>query len=97
MPLFQRSFPKALVGQYEDRTLIDKDGNKALRFMAFPGEPGEPDYWTPMGSALRMFRRNLSDFPHELSSPPIRSGSRNTARRSTISVPASRSASAGAR
>lgn len=63
--LFQRSFPRATVGQYEDRTLVDKDGNKALRFVPFSTDKGEPDYWTPMGSALRVYRRSVSDFPHQ--------------------------------
>ena len=36
--LFQRCFPKAEVGAYDDRTLIDKDGNKALRLVPFAVE-----------------------------------------------------------
>ena len=36
--LFQRSFPKADVGDYDDRTLIDHDGNKPLRFVPFAYE-----------------------------------------------------------
>ncbi len=63
--LFQRSFPEAEIGIYEDRTLIDKDGNKALRFVPFAVEDGEPDYWAPMGSALPVFRKRLEDFPHQ--------------------------------
>jgi tetratricopeptide (TPR) repeat protein len=67
--LFQRSFPDADVGAYEDRTLIDKDGNKSLRFVPFSidkdsTDKSGPDYWTPMGSALRNYRRSLADFPH---------------------------------
>jgi tetratricopeptide (TPR) repeat protein len=65
IPLFQRSFPKARVGTYEDRTLIDKDGNKSLRFVPFSTDKGEADCWTPMGSALQFFRRDLSDFPKQ--------------------------------
>ncbi|HWA91616.1 MAG TPA: tetratricopeptide repeat protein [Rhizomicrobium sp.] len=64
IPLFQRSFPDAEVGAYDDRTLIDKDGNKSLRFVPFSIDKGEPDYWTPMASALRPYRRSLADFPH---------------------------------
>jgi tetratricopeptide (TPR) repeat protein len=63
--LFQRSFPKAEVGRYDDRTLIDKDGNKSLRFIPFSVDKGEPDYWAPMGTPLHIYRRALSDFPHK--------------------------------
>jgi tetratricopeptide (TPR) repeat protein len=61
--LFQRSFPRAEIGRYDDRTLIDKDGNKSLRFVPFSIDQGEPDFWTPMGSPLKVFRREISDFP----------------------------------
>jgi tetratricopeptide (TPR) repeat protein len=63
--LFQRSFPQAEVGRYDDRTLIDKDGNKSLRFVPFSVDRGEPDFWTPMGSPLKTFRRALPDFPKQ--------------------------------
>lgn len=63
--LFQRSFPRAQVGRYDDRTLIDKDGNKALRFVPFAVEAGDPDYWAPMATPLRFFRRSIGDFRHE--------------------------------
>ncbi|MBV9903229.1 MAG: tetratricopeptide repeat protein, partial [Alphaproteobacteria bacterium] len=33
--LFQRSFPDADVGAYEDKTLLDPDGNKPLRYLPF--------------------------------------------------------------
>jgi hypothetical protein len=62
--LFQRSFPQAEVGPYEDRTLLDKDGNKALRFMPFAVDKGEPDFYAPMGSVLPFLRPRLEDFPH---------------------------------
>ena len=65
IPLFQRSFPRARVGRYEDRTLLDKDGNKNLRFVPFSTEKGEPDYWVPMGTPLHIFRKSLGDFPHK--------------------------------
>ncbi|MEI9990253.1 MAG: tetratricopeptide repeat protein [Rhizomicrobium sp.] len=65
VPLFQRSFPNAEVGAYDDRTLIDADGNKPLRFMKFITDSQEPDYWAPMGSALRYLRKDIQDFPHE--------------------------------
>ncbi|MBV9992700.1 MAG: tetratricopeptide repeat protein [Alphaproteobacteria bacterium] len=71
IPLFQRSFPDAEIGRYDDRTLIDKDGNKSLRFIPFAvegagdGAGADPDYWAPMGTPLRFFRRRIEDFRHE--------------------------------
>ncbi len=62
--LFQRSYPKAEVGSYDDRTLIDKDGNKALRFIPFAVGNGEPDCYALMGTPLGWLRKSLSDFPH---------------------------------
>lgn len=62
--LFQRSFPEAEIGSYEDRTLVDKDGNKALRFVPFT-DGNEPDMWAPMGSALGTYRKSVADFPHK--------------------------------
>ena len=64
--LFQRSFPKAEVGSYDDRTLIDADGNKALRLIPFAAKENAPDLWAPMGSALQYYRKSLSDFRHEV-------------------------------
>lgn len=65
VPLFQRSFPSALAGSYDDRTMIDPDGNKALRLVPFAAGANKPDFWAPMGSALRFFRNKLEDFPHQ--------------------------------
>ncbi|MEJ0027529.1 MAG: tetratricopeptide repeat protein [Rhizomicrobium sp.] len=65
VPLFQRSFPNAEVGTYDDRTLIDPDGEKPLRFVKFITDKQEPDYWVPMGSALQYLRKDIQDFPHE--------------------------------
>jgi len=65
VPLFQRSFPNAEVGTYDDRTLIDLDGNKPLRFLKFITDKQEPDYWLPMGSAFQYLRKDIGDFPHE--------------------------------
>jgi tetratricopeptide (TPR) repeat protein len=62
--LFQRSFPKAEVGSYDDKTLIDNDGNKALRLIPFAANGNEPDFWAPMGTALQYYRKSLADFPH---------------------------------
>ena len=65
VPLFQRSYPKADVGTYDDRTVIDPDGNKPVRFLPFINEQGEPDFWCPMGSALQFLRKDLAAFRHE--------------------------------
>ena len=65
VPLFQRSFPKAEVGTYDDKTLIDNDGNKALRLIPFVGAQNKPDFWAPMGTALQVYRKSLADFRHE--------------------------------
>ena len=63
--LYQRSYPKAEVGAYDDRTLIDNDGNKALRLIPFATKDNKPDLWAPMGTALQYYRKSLSDFPHK--------------------------------
>jgi tetratricopeptide (TPR) repeat protein len=63
VPLFQRSFPGAEVGAYDDKTLIDNDGNKALRLIPFADNGNEPDMWAPMGSALQYYRKSVADFP----------------------------------
>jgi len=63
--LFQRSFPNADVGRYDDRTLIDKDGNKSLRFIPFSVDKDEPDYWAPMATPLQFYRKELADFPRK--------------------------------
>jgi tetratricopeptide (TPR) repeat protein len=65
IPLYQRSFPRAEVGTYDDRTLIDKDGNKALRLIPFASKDNKPDYWAPMGSALQYYRKSLAAFPRK--------------------------------
>jgi tetratricopeptide (TPR) repeat protein len=63
--LFQRSFPNAEVGTYDDRTLIDVNGHKPLRFVKFITDKQEPDYWVPMASALQYLRKDLRDFRRE--------------------------------
>ncbi|HKY19472.1 MAG TPA: tetratricopeptide repeat protein [Rhizomicrobium sp.] len=65
IPLYRRSFPLAEVGTYDDRTLIDDNGNKALRLIPFASKDNKPDLWAPMGSALQYYRKSLSDFPHQ--------------------------------
>ena len=65
VPLYKRSFPKAEVGTYDDRTLLNKDGNKALRLVPFASGANKPDYWVPMASAMQYFRDDASKFPHK--------------------------------
>jgi hypothetical protein len=65
VPLFQRSYPDAEVGTYDDRTLVDSDGNKAMRLVPFASKDNLPDLWAPMGSALQYYRKSLADFRHE--------------------------------
>ena len=74
VPLFQRSFPQAQVGPYDDRRLLDPDGAKELRFVQWAVKDGEPDYYVLMGSALQYYRKALSDFPHRsfLEPDPVR-------------------------
>jgi hypothetical protein len=74
VPLFRRSFPDADVGTYDDRTLIDDNGNKAIRLIPFASNGNEPDMWAPMGSALQAYRKRLSDFPRKpfLMPDPVR-------------------------
>ncbi|HET7086091.1 MAG TPA: tetratricopeptide repeat protein [Rhizomicrobium sp.] len=65
IPLYRRSFPKAEVGTYDDRTLIDDNGNKALRLIPFASKANKPDFWAPMGSALQHYRKSLAAFPRK--------------------------------
>ncbi len=60
--LFQRSFPRAEVGTYDDRTLSDPDGVKELRFVPWARDV---DFICPMGSALQFYRKSLDDFRGE--------------------------------
>ncbi len=63
IPLYQRSFPDAEVGGYDDRVLMEMDGNKDLRLVPFAAKANKPDFWAPMGSALQYYRKSLADFP----------------------------------
>jgi len=65
VPLFQRSFPKAEVGTYDDRTFMNEDGDKSIRLIPFASGDSKPDLWAPMGSALQHYRKTLADFPRE--------------------------------
>ncbi len=65
IPLYRRAYPKAEVGTYDDRTLIDENGNKALRLVPFASKDNKPDFWAPMGSALQHYRKSVADFPRK--------------------------------
>lgn len=65
VPLYTRSFPDALVGKYDDRTLLDKDGNQQMRFFPFIENEPAPDYYAPFGSMISYIRKTVEDFPRE--------------------------------
>lgn len=65
IPLFARSFPTAQVGRYDDRRLIDKDGDQEMRFISFLGDDEAPDYYVYMGSAAQHLRHDIADFPRK--------------------------------
>ncbi len=57
--LFQRSFPQAEVGDYDDRKLEAK----YVRIFEWARKNGEPDFYAPFGTPLAYFRRTLESFP----------------------------------
>ncbi|HEY4264546.1 MAG TPA: tetratricopeptide repeat protein [Micropepsaceae bacterium] len=61
IPIFQRSFPKAEVGSYDDGKLEGRQ----VRIFHWARENGDPDFYAPIGTPLHFFRKNVSDFPHE--------------------------------
>ncbi|MGD0190991.1 MAG: tetratricopeptide repeat protein [Rhizomicrobium sp.] len=63
--LFQRSWPLAQVGTYDDRKIVDPDHSQEIRFIPWATVDGEPDYFIQMGSAVPHFRKRIEDFPHE--------------------------------
>lgn len=65
VPLFARTYPRALVGSYDDRALVDKDGNQEMRFFSFIEKEPTPDFYVPMGSTLPYLRKKLENFPHQ--------------------------------
>jgi tetratricopeptide (TPR) repeat protein len=60
--LFQRSFPEAQIGAYDDRLLKGADGSKELRFVQWAADNDQPDFYAPMGTALQYFRKSICDF-----------------------------------
>jgi Tfp pilus assembly protein PilF len=63
--LFQRSFPQAQVGTYDDRILKEGGAKKDLRFMHWAEKDGPLDYFALMGSVLQFTRKRVEDFPHQ--------------------------------
>jgi len=59
--LFQRSFPKAEIGVYDDGKL---EGH-LVRIFHWAREKGDPDFYAPMGTPLYILRKTLADFPRE--------------------------------
>ena len=59
VPLFQRSFPDARVGRH-DTYKVD---HHTARIVKWAHADPTIDFWTPMASPLRRFRRSLAAFP----------------------------------
>jgi len=59
VPLFQRSFPDALVGPHA----TFKVDARSVRAVTFLDDLEAVDLWTPIGSLLRRFRRSAEAFP----------------------------------
>lgn len=59
VPLFQRSFPNALVGPHATY----KVDARSVRTVTFLEDLETVDLWTPIGSLLRRFRRTVEAFP----------------------------------
>ena len=73
VPLFQRSYPKAEVGLYDDASLE----GRPVRLFQWAREKGDPDFYAPIGTPLHVFRKSVSDFPGEafLKADPEKSAS----------------------
>ena len=61
--LFQRSFPQAEVGAYDDRRVVTDDGAYEVRFIQWAIQDGQPDYYATMGTPLQFLRKDVNDFP----------------------------------
>src|SRR6266446_8470164 len=59
--LFQRSFPAAEVGTYQDGKLDEKP----VRVFHWARKDGDPDFYMPIGTPLYLVRKRLEDFPRE--------------------------------
>jgi hypothetical protein len=59
--LFQRSYPKAEIGVYDDAKLE----GRPVRIFQWAREKGDPDFYAPMGTPLYILRKTLADFPKQ--------------------------------
>ena len=59
VPLFKRSYPKAMVGEHATY-LVNGRLNRVIPFIK---DEKAIDLWTPAASLLREFRRSVADFP----------------------------------
>ena len=57
--LYQRSYPQADVGDYQDGKLE----GRAVRIFPWALKDGHPDFYAPMGTPLHIYRQRLADFP----------------------------------
>lgn len=62
VPLFARSFPEAAVGGH----VTFLHAGRAVRAMPFLEDASGIDLWTPIGSLLREFRREVAAFPERV-------------------------------
>jgi tetratricopeptide (TPR) repeat protein len=59
IPLFQRSFPDAEIGPYDNKC----HSGKGVRCVPWLAERAAIDYFSPCGSALRFLRTDIASFP----------------------------------
>ncbi|MEM1138458.1 MAG: tetratricopeptide repeat protein [Pseudomonadota bacterium] len=59
VPLFKRRFPGAEVGRHYVATYR----TKPVRFVPWAREGNTPDYFIPMGTTLKHYRKSIEDFP----------------------------------
>ncbi len=59
VPLFQRSFPQATVGAHKTYNIQ----GRPTRAVHFVEDGSTIDFWTPMASLMREFRRSVEAFP----------------------------------
>ncbi|MDP2213771.1 tetratricopeptide repeat protein [Phenylobacterium sp.] len=61
VPLFQRSFPQAVVGAHATYAVA----GRSVRVAPFVTDEDPPEIWAPLGSLLRRFRPSLASFSHK--------------------------------